>query len=168
MCTAQVLAHNLARGYSTIVLRLVYSGDVDHVRRVQPSYGSHWPQPARCCRPRSGQPLEVPHHGRGGIGSGDTGSGELGSGDLHAAVSRRVFCLLAPVGDGKTGVVLPPTDSRRVYEQCTVRYDMFTWVAFVGGQPVITASVYVRVYSAVLSVACSSVRSTLSCTAVGY
>ena len=102
MCTAQVLAHNLARGYSTIVLRLVYSGDVDHVRRVQPSYGSHWPQPARCCRPRSGQPLEVPHHGRGGIGSGDTGSGELGSGDLHAAVSRRVFCLLAPVGDGKS------------------------------------------------------------------
>ena len=39
------------------MLRLVYSGDVDHVRRVQPSYGSHWPQPAaRALLPPSQRP----------------------------------------------------------------------------------------------------------------
>ena len=52
MCTAQGLAHNLARGYSTIVLRLVYSDDVDH---VQPSL---WLSlaPARALLPSSQRP----------------------------------------------------------------------------------------------------------------
>ena len=52
MCTAQGLAHNLARGYSTIVLRLVYSDDVDH---VQPS---SWLSlaPARALLPPSQRP----------------------------------------------------------------------------------------------------------------